>query len=221
MIAQIVYTVWHISNPNRNAMWLLILTYSQRKIQDALSLDLPGVDVFVTIIDPDREPPIVSANTILSAIAVDYPVEKVSIYLLDDGGSILTFEAMAEAVKFAEHNIEPRNPESYFNLKKDPIKDKKQPDFVKDRQWIKREYAEFKVRINGLPANIRKRRERHNKEEEFKERKTIMDKNDGALPPTKIEVTKATSMADGTHWPGTWNDSTTIIQRETIPRFYR
>lgn len=55
--------------------------------------DLPGVDVFISTADPEKEPPLVTANTILSILAVDYPVEKVSIYISDDGAAILTFEA--------------------------------------------------------------------------------------------------------------------------------
>ncbi|KAL3812365.1 hypothetical protein ACJIZ3_013633 [Penstemon smallii] len=175
--------------------------------------DLPGIDVFISTADPEKEPPLVTANTILSILAVEYPVEKVSVYISDDGGAILTFEAMAEAVKFGElwvpfcrkHDIEPRNPDSYFSQKTDPTKNKKRADFVKDRRWIKREYDEFKVRINGLPEVIRKRCEMYNKNGEMEERKQIKEKNDGILPPDhKIEVTKATWMADGTHWPGTW-----------------
>lgn len=64
--------------------------------------DLPGVDVFVSTADPEKEPPLVTGNTILSILAADYPVEKLSCYISDDGGAILTFEAMAEAVRFAE-----------------------------------------------------------------------------------------------------------------------
>ncbi|KAB1201650.1 Cellulose synthase-like protein D1 [Morella rubra] len=173
--------------------------------------DLPGIDVFVSTADPEKEPPLVTANTILSILAVDYPVEKLSCYISDDGGAILTFEAMAEAVQFAEiwvpfclkHNIEPRNPDSYFNSKTDPTKNKKRPDFVKDRRWIKREYDEFKVRINGLPEVIRKRCETYNSREETKEKKIAREKNGGVLLDP-IKVTKATWMADGTHWPGTW-----------------
>ncbi|KAL3506351.1 hypothetical protein ACH5RR_031733 [Cinchona calisaya] len=165
--------------------------------------DLPGIDVFISTADPEKEPPLFTANTILSILAVEYPVEKVSIYISDDGGAILTFEAMAETVNFAEvwvpfcrkHNIEPRNPESYFSQKTDPTKNKKRPDFVKDRRWIKREYDEFKVRINGLPEVIRKRSEMYNS----KEKQVDMEKNSG-----EATVTKATWMADGTHWPGTW-----------------
>lgn len=104
-----------------------------------------------------------------------------------------------------KHNIEPRNPDSYFSQKTDPTKNKKRTDFVKDRRWIKREYDEFKVRINGLPEVIRKRCDMYNKNEEMREKKLIKEKNNGVLPSDqKIEVTKATWMADGTHWPGTW-----------------
>ncbi|KAL9232783.1 hypothetical protein vseg_007852 [Gypsophila vaccaria] len=174
--------------------------------------DLPGIDIFVSTADPEKEPPLVTANTMLSILSVEYPVEKVSCYISDDGAAILTFEAMAEAVKFSElwvpfcrkHNIEPRNPDTYFNLKKDPTKNKKKPDFVKDRRWIKREYDEFKVRINGLPDAIKKRCDMYNTKEE----EPALDRNsskaeslEGSLPREK---TQATWMADGTHWPGTW-----------------
>ncbi|KAL9268219.1 26S proteasome regulatory subunit 7-like protein [Drosera capensis] len=33
-------------------------------------------------------------------LAADYPVEKLSCYVSDDGGALLTFEAMAEAASF-------------------------------------------------------------------------------------------------------------------------
>lgn len=104
-----------------------------------------------------------------------------------------------------KHNIEPRNPDSYFNQKTDPTKGKKRPDFVKDRRWIKREYDEFKVRINGLPDVIKKRCDSYNKAETAKEKNLVREKNNGIIPPDyKIEVPQATWMADGTHWPGTW-----------------
>lgn len=108
-----------------------------------------------------------------------------------------------------KHQIEPRNPDAYFNLKTDPTKNKKRHDFVKDRRWIKREYDEFKVRINGLPEVIRKRSEMYNSREEAREKQIAREKNGGTLPADEsVNVTKATWMADGTHWPGTWHNST-------------
>lgn len=116
-----------------------------------------------------------------------------------------------------KHNIEPRNPDSYFNSKVDPTKNKKRPDFVKDRRWIKREYDEFKVRINGLPDVIRKRCEMHNSREERKLTKetstggssrVIEPLGEGDADQPNSTVPKATWMADGTHWPGTWLEPT-------------
>ena len=61
-------------------------------------------------------------NTALSVLAYDYPTEKISVYVSDDGGSQLTLFAFMEAAKFASHwlpfcrknNIVERNPEAYF-----------------------------------------------------------------------------------------------------------
>ncbi|KAE8699288.1 Cellulose synthase-like protein D2 [Hibiscus syriacus] len=131
--------------------------------------------------------PLVTASTILSILVADYPVEKLACYVSDDGGALLTFEAMAEAASFAnswvpfcrKHDIEPRKPESYFNLKRDPYKNKVKPDFVKDRRPVKHEYDEFKAM----------KLQRQNREDE---------------PVETLKIPKATWMADGTHWPGTW-----------------
>eukprot|EP00249_Psilotum_nudum_P010702 c22707_g1_i1 orf=736-4026(+) len=125
---------------------------------------LAAVDIFVSTVDPMKEPPLVTANTVLSILAVDYPVESVSCYVSDDGAAMLTFEALSETSEFArkwvpfckKFSIEPRAPEVYFSQKIDYLKDKVQPSFVKDRRAMKREYEEFKVRINGLVAKAQK-----------------------------------------------------------------
>ncbi|GMP94589.1 hypothetical protein CsSME_00044002 [Camellia sinensis var. sinensis] len=106
---------------------------------------LAPIDVFVSTVDPLKEPPIVTANTVLSILAVDYPVDKVSCYVSDDGSAMLTFEALSETAEFArrwvpfckKHNIEPRAPEFYFAQKIDYLKDKIQPSFVKERRAMK------------------------------------------------------------------------------------
>ncbi|XP_076953756.1 cellulose synthase-like protein D4 [Bidens hawaiensis] len=172
--------------------------------------DLPGVDFFVSTADPEKEPPLVTANTILSILAVEYPVEKLACYISDDGGSLWNFEALAEACSFADlwvpfcrkHDIEPRNPDTYFSLKGDPTKNKKRADFVKDRRRVKREYDEFKVKINNLPDSIRRRSDAFNAREEMKILKNIRER--GVDPTEPINIKRATWMADGTHWPGTW-----------------
>lgn len=125
---------------------------------------LSPIDIFVSTVDPLKEPPLVTANTVLSILAVDYPVDKVSCYVSDDGAAMLTFEALSETSEFAKKwvpfckkfNIEPRAPEFYFAQKIDYLKDKVQASFVKERRAMKREYEEFKVRINALVAKAQK-----------------------------------------------------------------
>ncbi|KAF9610958.1 hypothetical protein IFM89_026046 [Coptis chinensis] len=128
---------------------------------------LSPVDVFVSSVDPLKEPPIITANTVLSILSVDYPVEKVSCYVSDDGASMLLFDTLSETAEFArrwvpfckKYSIEPRAPDYYFSQKIDYLKDKVQPTFVKERRAIKREYEEFKVRINALVAKAQKKPE--------------------------------------------------------------
>ncbi|KAG8056796.1 hypothetical protein GUJ93_ZPchr0002g23725 [Zizania palustris] len=125
---------------------------------------LSAVDLFVSTVDPLKEPPLVTANTVLSILAVDYPVDKVSCYVSDDGASMLSFESLSETAEFArkwvpfckKFSIEPRAPEWYFSQKVDYLKDKVQPTFVQERRAMKREYEEFKVRINALVAKAQK-----------------------------------------------------------------
>ncbi|KAL0305603.1 UNVERIFIED_CONTAM: Cellulose synthase A catalytic subunit [UDP-forming] [Sesamum radiatum] len=81
--------------------------------------ELAAVDFFVSTVDPLKEPPLITANTVLSILAVDYPVDKVSCYVSDDGAAMLTFESLAETADFArkwvpfckKFSIEPRAPE--------------------------------------------------------------------------------------------------------------
>lgn len=95
--------------------------------------------------DPTKEPPLITANTVLSILAVDYPVEKVSCYVSDDGAALLTFEAVSETSLFAKkwvpfckkYSIEPRAPEWYFSQKVDYLKDKVHPEFVRERRAMK------------------------------------------------------------------------------------
>ncbi|CAL5331917.1 unnamed protein product [Camellia sinensis] len=125
---------------------------------------LSPIDIFVSTVDPLKEPPLVTANTVLSILAVDYPIDKVSCYVSDDGAAMLTFEALSETSEFArkwvpfckKFNIEPRAPEWYFAQKMDYLKDKVLTSFVKERRAMKREYEEFKVRINALVSKAQK-----------------------------------------------------------------
>ncbi|KAE7995878.1 hypothetical protein FH972_000641 [Carpinus fangiana] len=126
--------------------------------------ELAAVDFFVSTVDPLKEPPLITSNTVLSILAVDYPVDKVSCYVSDDGAAMLTFESLVETADFArkwvpfckKFAIEPRAPEFYFAQKIDYLRDKVQPSFVKERRAMKRDYEEFKVRVNALVAKAQK-----------------------------------------------------------------
>ncbi|CAN1847436.1 Cellulose synthase A catalytic subunit 8 [UDP-forming] [Linum perenne] len=126
--------------------------------------ELAPVDFFVSTVDPLKEPPLITANTVLSILALDYPVEKISCYVSDDGAAMLSFESLAETAEFArkwvpfckKYSIEPRAPEFYFSQKIDYLKDKVQPSFVKERRAMKRDYEEYKIRVNAMVARAQK-----------------------------------------------------------------
>lgn len=86
--------------------------------------EFPALDVFVCTADPYKEPPINVVNTALSVVAFDYPTDKLSVYVSDDGGCAATLFGFVEAAKFARHwlpfcrknNVLETNPETYFSL---------------------------------------------------------------------------------------------------------
>lgn len=131
-----------------------------RALYDEGEETLPKVDVFITTADASKEPPLITACTILSVLAGDYPPSRLACYVSDDGASKLMFDSLAETAGFArvwvpfckKYDVEPRNPEAYFSQKIDFLKNKVQPDFVKSRRRVKRMFEEFKVRVNALVA---------------------------------------------------------------------
>ncbi|KAK8634206.1 hypothetical protein V6N13_015034 [Hibiscus sabdariffa] len=108
-------------------------------ILERFGKELPGIDIFVCTADPLLEPPSMVVSTVLSVMAYDYPPEKLSIYLSDDGGSDLTFYAMLEAADFSKtwlpfcskFKVEPRSPEAYFRTASEPVN-----DHVNVQHWL-------------------------------------------------------------------------------------
>ncbi|KAG6752072.1 hypothetical protein POTOM_044290 [Populus tomentosa] len=72
--------------------------------------------------------------------------------------------------------------------------------------WGMSVYDEFKVRINSLPDSIRRRSDAYHAREEIKAMKLQKQHKDDE-PVESVKIAKATWMADGTHWPGTWLNS--------------
>uniref|UniRef100_A0A0D3H830 Cellulose synthase-like protein E6 n=1 Tax=Oryza barthii TaxID=65489 RepID=A0A0D3H830_9ORYZ len=125
----------------------------KNRLAERYKENLPGVDVFVCTADPHAEPPSLVISTILSVMAYNYPSEKISVYLSDDGGSILTFYALWEASMFAKkwlpfcrrYNIEPRSPAAYFS------ESEGHHNLCSPKEWsfIKNLYEEMRERIDS------------------------------------------------------------------------
>ncbi|KAG7996827.1 hypothetical protein I3843_01G181100 [Carya illinoinensis] len=115
---------------------------------------LPAIDVFICTTDPDKEPTVVVMNTVLSAMALDYPPEKLHVYLSDDGGSPLTFHGIREAWRFARYwlpfcrryGIKTGCPELYFSALADDI-GFGSSEFMIQRQKTKERYEMMKDSI--------------------------------------------------------------------------
>ncbi|XP_049361193.1 cellulose synthase-like protein G2 [Solanum verrucosum] len=121
--------------------------------------ELPAIDVFVCTADPIKEPALGVMNTVLSAMAIDYPPEKVTVYLSDDGGSVTTLCAVREAWRFGqvwipfcrEFGVKRICPETFFQAADDEINGGK--DYLLERDNIQKEYEEFKERLKKAQEN--------------------------------------------------------------------
>lgn len=105
--------------------------------------EVPAVDLFVTTADPVLEPPIITVNTVLSLLALDYPSHKLACYVSDDSCSPLNFYALVEASHFAKlwvpfcknHNLQLRAPLRYFSLQPSPSNSQRSPHFT--QEWLR------------------------------------------------------------------------------------
>ncbi|OMO95548.1 Cellulose synthase [Corchorus olitorius] len=153
--------------------WLLGQAYRWRPVTrtvfpERLPSDdkLPAIDVFICTADPDREPTVDVMNTVISAMALDYPPEKLHVYLSDDGGSDRTLHGTKEAWKFAKSwlpfckrfDIKTSCPEVYFSGFEDYDHGNfsKSSVFEAERQKIKEKYEKFKERIRKVAEEHRK-----------------------------------------------------------------
>ncbi|XP_026451626.1 cellulose synthase-like protein G2 [Papaver somniferum] len=124
------------------------------------SSSLPGIDVFICTADPTKEPTIQVMNTVLSAMSLDYPPEKLSVYLSDDSGSSLSLFSVKEAAIFAKswipfwnkYDIKTRCPEAYFKSSKsyDDTEHVDYDQFKLDRDEIKAASLLFSSSFSGL-----------------------------------------------------------------------
>ncbi|KAK7823153.1 cellulose synthase-like protein B4 [Quercus suber] len=142
--------------------WVLIIsskwnpvinkTYPDRLLQQVP--ELPSVDMFVTTADPVLEPPIITVNTVLSLLAIDYPSHKLACYVSDDGCSSITYYSLVEASKFAKlwvpfckkYNIQVRAPFRYFSTNPQTLGGSSS-DFQQEWKRMKDEYERLSCKI--------------------------------------------------------------------------
>ncbi|KAJ4829063.1 hypothetical protein Tsubulata_004399 [Turnera subulata] len=164
--------------------WKLIYrTTFKDRLSQRYEKDLPGVDIFVCTADPVIEPPLMVVNTVLSAMAYNYPPERLAVYVSDDAGSILTFYALMEASQFARHwipyckkfNVEPRSAAAYFASVQNPHGD---DDHTTHFEGVKNLYEEMKDRIESAARLGRIPEEVHLKHKGFSQWDSYTSKGD-------------------------------------------
>ncbi|KAF7151728.1 hypothetical protein RHSIM_Rhsim02G0034800 [Rhododendron simsii] len=150
-------------------MWFLGQAYRFRPVYRTVfperlpeNAELPAVDVFICTADPSKEPTLEVMNTVISAIALDYPPDKLHVYLSDDGGCSVTLEAMKEAWRFAKgswvpfcwaYGIKTRCPEAYFLGEEGNNESSSGSEFLADREKVKEKYENFKSRVMRIRQN--------------------------------------------------------------------
>ncbi|KAM3393809.1 cellulose synthase-like protein G2 isoform X1 [Capsicum galapagoense] len=136
-------------------------TYPENLVDD--NNELPEIDVFVCTADPVKEPATVVVNTVLSAMAVDYDPEKVTVYLSDDGCCITTLCALREAWRFGEvwvpfcreFGVKKICPEAFYRTVGDDDEEeiKGGNEYLQQRENVQKKYEEFKERLKKIQEN--------------------------------------------------------------------
>ncbi|KAL5781828.1 hypothetical protein ACOSP7_006857 [Xanthoceras sorbifolium] len=145
-------------------IWFLGLAFGWRPISRTVfpkrlpeDDKLPAIDVFICTADPYKEPTVKVMNTVLSAMALDYPPEKLHVYLSDDGGSSITLLGMRVASKFArwwlpfckKYAIKTICPDAYFSSQEEDYGDHLEShlEILAEKQKIQEKYEMFKEEI--------------------------------------------------------------------------
>lgn len=146
------WTVITISELIFTFLWILTQAFRWRPVVRAVEMEnlpeddkLPGVDVFICTTESNKEPVVEVMNTVLSAMALDYPSDKLAVYVSDDGGAPMTLYAIKEACEFArswipfcrKYGIKNRCPDAYFSMSDDSERHVWSDEFKGEEQKIK------------------------------------------------------------------------------------
>ncbi|CAN0908864.1 Cellulose synthase-like protein G3 [Linum grandiflorum] len=131
----------------------MVEDFEEEVVVGGRSNELLGLDVFICTADPYKEPPIRAVNTALSVMAYEYPRDKLSVYVSDDGGSAVTLFSLMEAAKFAgrwlpfcdKNKVVERNPGVYFEAGHHPAS-----DISAEEENIKSMYERMKVKVEEV-----------------------------------------------------------------------
>ncbi|GLJ36003.1 hypothetical protein SUGI_0722120 [Cryptomeria japonica] len=174
-------------------------TYPER-LSERFERELPPIDVFICTADHVKEPPLDVSNTVLSTLAFNYPVEKLTCYVSDDGGSPLTFYALLEASRFAKiwvpfchkYSIQQRCPNAYFS--EYYVNENDNFPFITEWENVKKLYEEMKCRINSTVERRTVPEHKCKEHDGFKEWKPEMtSRNHPAIVQVLLERGKDTN----------------------------
>ncbi|KAF6174669.1 hypothetical protein GIB67_006321 [Kingdonia uniflora] len=146
-------------------LWLLDQSFAWQPISRAvfpenISKELPPIDVYICTADPEKEPVLNVMNTVVSSMSLDYPPEKLNVYLSDDAGSPITLCAIKAAALFAKswipfcrkHKLMTRSPELYFDILK-ADQPKQGNEFLTEEKEIKEKYNVLKEQVEIAGRN--------------------------------------------------------------------
>ncbi|KAI4312573.1 hypothetical protein MLD38_037378 [Melastoma candidum] len=110
-----ILTFSNLGNPIAYRIYPHLLSHREER-------EFPPIDMFVTTADPASKPPFITANTVLSLLALDYPADKLACFVSDDCCSSLTYCSLREASEFAKswvpfskkYRVQTRAPFRYF-----------------------------------------------------------------------------------------------------------
>ncbi|KAM7488294.1 hypothetical protein LguiB_025778 [Lonicera macranthoides] len=134
---------------------VLRTVFPERLPEDKL---LPAVDVFICTADPNKEPTVEVMNTVISALGLDYPANKLRVYVSDDGGSCVTLSAIKEAWRFTKcwlpfcrrFGLNCRCPEAYFAGLDDDDDADYDDEFIDEKTRVQNEYEVFLKRVMAI-----------------------------------------------------------------------
>ncbi|KAI5440357.1 hypothetical protein KIW84_010019 [Lathyrus oleraceus] len=151
-----------------SVMWFFNQAYRWRPVSRSVMTEklpadqnLPGLDIFVCTIDPEKEPTVEVMNTVVSAVAMDYPSDKLCVYLSDDGGSPVTLYGIKEASQFAKawvpfckkYGVKSRCPKVFFSPLGEDEHVLRSHEFEVERDQIKVKYEKMQKNIEKFSSD--------------------------------------------------------------------